>query len=129
MIFLLDTSTPTCRMGLYVSDQKTIFTSWEAHRELADRLLREIDAFLSAQNTEIYSLKGIVVHKGPGSFTGLRIGITVANTLAHSLKIPIVGVGEEKWQQEGIEMLTRHEDHRIVLPEYGSPPHITKPKK
>lgn len=129
MIFLLDTSTSECEMSLYAPDQELITTSWSAHRELADRLLEEIDLFLAKHDMNIQSLNGLVVYKGPGSFTGLRIGITVMNTLADGLNIPIVGLTGEDWRQKGIAMLEKGNTHHIVLPEYGSLPNITKPKK
>ncbi|PIZ74419.1 tRNA (adenosine(37)-N6)-threonylcarbamoyltransferase complex dimerization subunit type 1 TsaB [Candidatus Peregrinibacteria bacterium CG_4_10_14_0_2_um_filter_43_11] len=42
-------------------------------------------------------LTGILVISGPGSFTSLRVGIAVANTFAHQLKIPIVGLRTDEW--------------------------------
>ena len=129
MIFLLDTSTPECKMSLSTPGHALVATSWYAHRELADRLLKEMDSFFAEHDADVHSLNGLVVYKGPGSFTGLRIGITVMNTLADSVKIPIVGVTGENWQQEGITMIEAGDTHHIVLPEYGSLPHITKPKK
>ena len=52
---------------------------------------------------------------GPGSFTGLRIGASVVNTLAHELDIPIKD---------------HHGNaHQIILPEYGRPANITAPQK
>ena len=55
-----------------------------------------IDNILSKQKLTLKDLTGIRVNPGPGSFTGLRVGVAVANTLGFLLKIPINGklVGE-----------------------------------
>ena len=74
-------------------------------------------------------LSGIVVYKGPGSFTGLRIGITVANAIAYGQSLPIVAVAGDNWLTDGINQLKDGADDRIALPEYGAAPHITPPRK
>jgi len=58
----------------------------------ADDLLLAIDKILSQNQVKLDKLKAIAVNQGPGSFTGLRVGISVANALAYSLKIPVIGV-------------------------------------
>ena len=50
-----------------------------------------IDQLLNKHGKTLQDLTGIEVNTGPGSFTGLRVGVTIANTLAHSLQIPING--------------------------------------
>jgi len=72
---------------------------------------------------------GLVVYQGPGSFTGLRIGITVFNTLAYTNKWPIVGTTGDNWRQAGIQRLEQGENDEIVLPEYGGEANITTPRK
>ena len=74
-------------------------------------------------------LSGIVIFRGPGSFTGLRIGITTANTIAYAREIPIVGATGENWRADGLEKLKNNQNDKIVMPEYGAEPNITKPKK
>lgn len=69
------------------------------------------------------------VYKGPGSFTGLRIGITVFNTLAYANTWPIVGVTGDDWRQLGVKRLENKENDEIVLPEYGGEANITTPRK
>lgn len=128
MILAIDTSTPECRMSLLDGD-KTINKNWLAERRLALELLEQLETFLNENNLAFQDLTGLIVFRGPGSFTGLRIGITVFNTLADSLSVPIVGEVGDDWQRVGIERIKNEQTDKIVLPEYGSPPHITKPTK
>lgn len=62
----------------------------------SQRLLELIDKTLRKQKKTLKDISEIKIETGPGSFTGLRIGISVANALAWALKIPINGkkVGE-----------------------------------
>jgi len=61
------------------------------HRH-GERLLATIAELTSALGLELGDLRGIVVGTGPGAFTGLRVGLATAKTLAHELGAPIVGV-------------------------------------
>ncbi|MBI3103933.1 tRNA (adenosine(37)-N6)-threonylcarbamoyltransferase complex dimerization subunit type 1 TsaB [Candidatus Daviesbacteria bacterium] len=54
-------------------------------------LLPLILRLLKTVNCNLKTLKGIEVETGPGSFTGLRVGVSVANALAYSLNIPVNG--------------------------------------
>ncbi len=58
----------------------------------SEKLLPLLDALLKERELEPESLKGIIVSLGPGSFTGLRIGVCLAKALAFVLKIPLIGV-------------------------------------
>lgn len=129
MILTLDTSTPECRMSLMDNQGVVASKNWQADRRLALELLGRLEEFLSENNLSFKDLSGLVVFRGPGSFTGLRIGITVMNTLADSLNIPIVGETDEGWQVAGLDRINYKKTDKIILPEYGSAPHITKPTK
>lgn len=128
MILLLDTSTPVCKVTV-VSGNERLVREWEAGRGLAKGLLAYLEAVLAEADGDFQALQGIGVMKGPGSFTGLRIGLTVANTLADSLKIPIVGETGESWQERALERLKAGQSDQIVLPLYGAEAHITQPRK
>ena len=75
-------------------DNKTFKT--EAKNGSSQKLLSFIDEVLKKENTSIDQIKEICVATGPGSFTGLRVGVTVANTLGWALKIPVNGKNLEK---------------------------------
>ncbi len=129
MILILRTDKPEAEVGLYRIDSTEVsYGRWSAHRELSATLLAKIRDQLAAQKAVFADLKAIVVFRGPGSFTGIRIGITVANALAYGLNIPIIGETGDNWQADGIRRLAAHQNEKIVLPEYGALAHITMPK-
>lgn len=128
MILLLDTSTPECRLTLVDGDTRRDYT-WQADRTLAHHLLKFLHDTLTENGADFAAIAGIGVMKGPGSFTGLRIGLTVMNTIASDRAIPIVGTTGEAWRETALERLQNGETDRLVMPEYGSTPHITTPRK
>lgn len=128
MILLLDTSTPECHLTLVQDGNFTEYT-WQADRELARGLLKFIVDTLAEQDASITSLEGLGVLRGPGSFTGLRIGITTLNTIADSEQVPIVGATGDEWKNEAAARLAAGENDQIVLPEYGRDARITTPRK
>lgn len=128
MILLLDTSTPLCK-AVFVDGDQHIESEWLAERRLAKELLGWLTQQLVQQGKGLSDLTGIGVFSGPGSFTGLRIGLTVMNTLADGLRIPIVSVKDDGWQDIAVDRLKRGEDDHIALPYYGSDAHITTPRK
>ena len=128
MILLLDTSTPVCKLSLIDGDTR-YDDEWEANRELAHGLLTYLQEQLKKNNKTFADVTAIGAFTGPGSFTGLRIGLTVLNTFANSEHVPIVGANGDDWQEQVIQKLHAGVDEKIVLPFYGSDAHITKPRK
>lgn len=128
MIILFDSSAMNVVLHVINGDKKVIY-NWEAGRTLAKELLKYLENRLAEQGGGLQSVTGIGVFKGPGSYTGLRIGITVLNTLAESLNVPIVGTTGDNWADICTARLLDGESDRVVLPEYGSEANITKPKK
>lgn len=129
MILTLRTDSPTAYITL-LDDQGIEVKQeiWQADRTLADNLHRHIDELLRAADSGWEELAGILVYRGPGSFTGLRIGITVANALAYGLDIPVIGETSDEWQGRAFSRLQNGGNDRIVLPHYGADPNITRPK-
>lgn len=129
LVLTIRTDKPEAEIGLFTDDKKLAYETWQAHRQLAETIHLKIDELLKSQQQTLKSLNGIIVYQGPGSFTGLRIGLTVANVFADSLTIPIVAASGAEWINTGQVRLSRGDNEKIVTPKYGSLPHITKPRK
>jgi len=128
MILLLDTSTPICRLTLIEGD-RCQNSEWQADRMLAKGIFGYLDKILRTLDKTWSDITAIGVFEGPGSFTGLRIGLTVMNTIANTQGISIVGGRGDNWQDEVLAKLNAGKNEKIVLPFYGSDARITAPKK
>lgn len=128
MILLLDTSKPVCKLTL-VNGENRHEDKWQADRTLADNLLEYLKTQLETQGAKWDHVTGIGAFQGPGSFTGLRIGLTVLNTWADAKNIPIVGATGDDWKNVAIARLESGENDRLVMPIYGRDANITKPRK
>lgn len=129
IILALRTEKPEAEIGLFDDTKELQYETWQAHRALAETLHATIHRVLNKQGLHMRDIEAIVCYKGPGSFTGLRIGLSVANALAASLEVPIVGMTGDDWARQGIKQIAAGNGHEIVVPEYGAPVHITVPKK
>jgi tRNA threonylcarbamoyladenosine biosynthesis protein TsaB len=110
MKMYLDTSTPTVVLRLDQDEFK-----WQADREMAKGILKFISDKLQEKDTKWQDIESITFYSGPGSFTGLRIGASVVNALAHELRIPLFDHNGNKKE--------------IIIPNYGRPANTTPPKK
>lgn len=128
MILLWDSSDMTVRLTL-TDGEVTHEYEWLAGRELARDMLAYLRDQSAVHGKTFADIQGIGVFRGPGSYTGLRIGLTVLNTLASARRIPIVGATGSTWRDECATRLNDGQDDKIVLPEYGGEAHVTKPRK
>lgn len=129
LIITMRTDKPEAEIGLFDGQEKIAYEIWEAHRQLAETLHTKIETLLDVADKTWADIAGIVVFEGPGSFTGLRIGMSVANALSYSLHVPIVATQTDNWTVIGIDRLLAGEQDEIALPFYGRDAHITLPTK
>jgi len=92
MILAINTSTPQFGIAL-LDDDNTILAEYFMSKEQGfGSLMPALHFLLSKLKADIHDQKAIVVATGPGSFTGLRVGLSAAKGLCHALEIPIVGI-------------------------------------
>ena len=92
MQLAIDTSTDTASLALVQDSEILAELSWRCGQNHTTTLLPYLTSLLSQTGLKLGSVTGIIVARGPGSYNGLRVGISTAKGLALSLGISIVGV-------------------------------------
>jgi tRNA threonylcarbamoyladenosine biosynthesis protein TsaB len=91
-ILAVETSTDWPSIALLTPDGLHGEYVWPAHQNLAERLVLQVDAMLRHAGLSPSDLHLIAVSRGPGSFTGTRIGVVTAKGWAQALGCPLLGV-------------------------------------
>lgn len=111
--------------------------SWHSNRNESERVLPGLDRLLKEAGKSWEDVGGVFVVRGPGSYTSLRVGITIANTIAWIRKIPMWGAesvvpgqhyrdGEKTFAQTVSSLdFTQLKKTEQVEPLYAAPPRIT----
>lgn len=135
MILLIDTSNiEYFFLGLADSQSLKLQKKVKAHFEHEEKLLLNLDQLCQKANISPNSLQGIIVVDGPGSFSALRIGLAVANTIGWQLHIPVVGVHKNEYHSleelyiAGFKLLKQKSGFSLVLPVYDKEPNINLKK-
>lgn len=94
MLLIIDTSS---KKSLIVKVLKKDFQkkAFGSNFDHSEKLLLEINKLFTKK--DLAKIEGIIVVSGPGSYTGLRVGIATANALSYSLEIPAVGIDRIEW--------------------------------
>jgi tRNA threonylcarbamoyladenosine biosynthesis protein TsaB len=92
LLLALDTSTSTASVALFDGQRVLSEATWLAGREHSTRLLVEVEVAFERIGRVPTDLTGLVVARGPGSFTGVRVALSVAKGMAAGLGIPLWGV-------------------------------------
>ncbi len=92
LLLALDTSTSIASLALFDGERVSSETTWLAGREHSTRLLLEVQTAFERVGLSQSDLTGLVVARGPGSYTGVRVALSVAKGIAAALKLPAWGV-------------------------------------
>ena len=130
MILTIRTDNPQSEIGLYSADGAQLaYKSWQAHRELSNTIHKVVKELLDSLNKDYVDITGIVFFAGPGSFTGLRIGASVANAVAQTLAVSVSNQSDhDTWVVDACKSLMLNAG-TIAIPNYGAEALVSKPKK
>jgi len=96
MLLAIDTSTDSASIALVQDSKLLAEASWRCGQNHSVELLPRLAHLLNESKVGLQSINCVIVAKGPGSFNGLRVGISTAKGLAFSLGIPIIGISSLK---------------------------------
>lgn len=91
-ILAIETSGELCSVALIIDEKKFIELNYLDKQIHSQKLIGMIDSVLNSADYDLASVKSIAVSMGPGSFTGLRIGLSVVKGIAFGINLPIIPV-------------------------------------
>ncbi len=95
MILAIDTSTDWMGIGLFDEVRLLVVAerTWRGNRQQCEQLMPAIDFELRTGRIDRRDITAIAIATGPGTFNGVRVGVTTAKMLATVLSVPLIGVG------------------------------------
>ena len=91
-ILSIETSTSICSVAIHEQGELLALAEIMEPGVHAEKLVSLVDAVLKQANLRLVDLAAIAVSQGPGSYTGLRIGVSTAKGIAYALDIPLIGI-------------------------------------
>jgi tRNA threonylcarbamoyladenosine biosynthesis protein TsaB len=92
MLVAIDTSTNQMGLACYTKDGIRAEYSWDSQRNHTTQLIPQLDTLLRRASVSLDALQAIAVALGPGSWSGLRAGLSAAKGIAIARDIPIIGI-------------------------------------
>lgn len=115
LILNIETSTKNCSVALFEDDnlisEKSLLSDKYSHSE---KLTSFIEKIMNTSDFEFKDLDAVSVSKGPGSYTGLRIGVSTAKGLCYALSIPLISVSTLRAMS--YSMILRNKDFDLYCP-------------
>lgn len=101
----INTAVSRTSIALFENENLLAEKSWESESNEAEKLMPEINSLLKKKKKNAAEINRVIVVKGPGSFTGLRVGVTVANAIAYLNKCDLFGVDTCEYLWESLVRL------------------------
>lgn len=116
MILSLETATRNCSVALINSKngELTIKEQFSEKYSHAEQLNIFIEEVLKSAGKSFSDLEAISISEGPGSYTGLRIGVSTAKGLCYALNVPLIAVGTLPAMTRGA--VNKHPDYSVYVP-------------
>jgi tRNA threonylcarbamoyladenosine biosynthesis protein TsaB len=129
MLLALDTSTRFAGIALYEREKGIISeANWHAGGRHTVALLPRVSQMMEEQGAAAADFEAIAVALGPGSFTGLRVGLAAAKGLALAVGVPLIGIPTldvtaypHRWQPLPVVAIVQAGRGRVCWARYGSP--------
>jgi tRNA threonylcarbamoyladenosine biosynthesis protein TsaB len=91
-ILSIETSTSICSVAIHERGELRAVSEIKEPGAHAEKLLDLVDAAMKQAELRMSDLDAVAVSQGPGSYTGLRIGVSTAKGIAYGLEIPLIGI-------------------------------------
>ena len=98
---LLDSSNTNLSVGIAKDNNLLDYISYEAWQRQSEYMIVELNKLLEKHNIKKEDITDVIVAKGPGSYTGVRIAITIAKTIAVALDARLYAVSSLRVQKNG----------------------------
>src|SRR5438093_4669843 len=129
MLLALDTSTSLAGLALHDGSRVHYEQTWLAGRHHSEQVLQQVARALEMVGLEVAGLQALAVARGPGSFTGVRVGLALAKGLALGSGLPLYGVGTLDaladaftWANTAVRVFVEAGRGRWVTARYGLGP-------
>ena len=96
MILYIDTTQREFIKLALIKQQEVFLLDKNVNTKQSENLLKFLDRFLKLKKVKLKNIESVIVNTGPGSFTSVRIGVVLANTLSYALKIPVIAVSQKE---------------------------------
>ncbi len=107
IILALDTSGSRCDVAVVKGDEPLAQATWIERNAHSEKLIPLIEEALAASTLSRQKIDAVAISIGPGSFTGLRVGLSAAKGLALALDVPILGIPTHQAVAEMLPPLDR----------------------
>jgi tRNA threonylcarbamoyladenosine biosynthesis protein TsaB len=116
LILLLETATSSCSVALSENGEIVAFKEANERNIHASHITLFIEELMVKTGKKYSDLKAVAVSKGPGSYTGLRIGVSTAKGLCYALNIPLLGIDTLEAMATGLMAQNDIQDSDLLIP-------------
>lgn len=110
MILSIETSTDVCSVALHREEKLLAYSELFTEKSHSSSLTLLIESMIKHIQAKMSELEGIALSQGPGSYTGLRVGTSVAKGLCYALEIPLFAVDSLLVMAHHVKQILIHQD-------------------